>query len=114
VGATPLYIVWGVAQTHWARAPHAHTVKIEIQRRGPNLGQGSPNTAAPPASSGLFGTRLTLTAESLRSLYICLAYGASSIVISLVYKALLRCACRWGVPSPFFRPAAPTNPPHSP
>ncbi len=34
---------------------------------------------------------LRLSAESLRSLYICLAYGCSSILISLIYKALLRC-----------------------
>ena len=34
---------------------------------------------------------LRLSAESLKSLYICLAYGCSSILISLIYKALLRC-----------------------
>lgn len=33
---------------------------------------------------------IRLSAESWRSLLICFAYGASSIVISLVYKALLR------------------------
>ena len=38
---------------------------------------------------GLFGGRLS--SESLRSLYICIAYGSSSILISLIYKALLRC-----------------------
>ena len=40
---------------------------------------------------GLFGGRLST--ESLRSLYICIAYGASSILISLIYKALLRFVC---------------------
>jgi hypothetical protein len=35
----------------------------------------------------LFSGRLS--AESLRSLYICIAYGAASTIISLVYKALL-------------------------
>ena len=46
---------------------------------------------------------LRLSAESMRSLYICFAYGCSSILISLIYKALLRCARagaarQWGAP----------------
>ena len=40
------------------------------------------------ASSGQWLSS-TFTAAQLRSLYICIAYGASSTLISLVYKALL-------------------------
>ena len=40
-----------------------------------------------PSRPPLFAGRLS--AESLRSLYICIAYGAASTIISLVYKALL-------------------------
>ena len=44
---------------------------------------------AKPTSTfgGILGGRLSQ--ESIRSLYICFAYGASSVLISLVYKALL-------------------------
>lgn len=39
-------------------------------------------------SGSLFGG-LRLSSDSLRSLYICIAYGASSTIISLVFKGLL-------------------------
>lgn len=40
-----------------------------------------------PSSLGFLGGRLSQ--ESIKSLYICIAYGVASVLISLVYKALL-------------------------